>query len=66
MPLTLMLLCPYHHAEESISLPDSYFKAFSGEVPCGAKGVKATLQIVLTLDGDIQELSLAREPPPQY
>ena len=51
MPRTVSFICPHHHEDESIALPNSYADTFEGEIPCGAKMEKATLGIKLAAQG---------------
>ena len=51
MPRTVSFICPHHHEDETIALPNSYADTFEGEIPCGAKKEKATLGIKLAVQG---------------
>src|SRR5713226_9238811 len=64
MQLPLDIICPYHLAQEVLTLPESYSANFSGEVPCGdePRGMgRATLYIALT-GGEVKELGLVEIP----
>jgi hypothetical protein len=61
MQLRLEIICPFHQHLEVLTLPESYSVDFSGEVPCGAERLQATLYIALTV-GEVKELRLVKSP----